>query len=108
MVLRTEDGSPGRLCNRSKSCTDQHRRHAEEIHTLSTTTPTHPADATLSTTELARRWKCSPGHLANLRAADASPVPYMKLFAGGRIVYRLSDVLTAEAAALVSPTRVAA
>ncbi|WP_156119020.1 hypothetical protein [Modestobacter caceresii] len=63
--------------------------------------------ATLSTAELASRWKCSPGYLANARSAGTS-IPYLKLFSGGRVVYRMDDVLAAEAAALVLPARTAA
>ena len=59
-------------------------------------------DVHLTTAELADRWKCSPGSLANARANSTS-IPYLKLFSGGRVVYRLSDVLAAEAAALVIP-----
>ncbi len=42
------------------------------------------------------------GTLANHRSAGTS-IPYLSLFGGARIVYRLSDVLAAEARALVAP-----
>jgi hypothetical protein len=56
----------------------------------------------LTTAELARRWGVSPGTLANHRSAGTS-IPYLSLFGGARIAYRLSDVLAAEASALVRP-----
>lgn len=64
-------------------------------------------DVHLTTAELARRWRCSPGSLANARTNGTS-IPYLKLFSGGRVVYRLTDVLAAETAALVDPTGTAA
>ena len=39
--------------------------------------------------ELAERWQCSPGHLANMRSAGVGPV-YLKL--GSSIRYRVADV----------------
>lgn len=69
---------------------------------MSTTETLADLSETFTTNELARRWKCSPGHLANLRSAGTGPA-YLKLFAGGKIVYRMQDVLAAENAALVVP-----
>jgi hypothetical protein len=43
----------------------------------------------LTPAELAERWQCSPGHLANMRSAGVGPV-YLKL--GSSIRYRVSDV----------------
>jgi hypothetical protein len=62
-----------------------------------------PESVHLSTAELARRWGVSPGTLQNHRSAGTS-IPYLSLFRGARVVYRLSDVLAAEARALVAPT----
>jgi hypothetical protein len=59
-----------------------------------------PESVHLTTAELARRWGVSPGTLANHRSAGIS-IPYLSLFGGARVVYRLSDVLAAEASALV-------
>ena len=61
-----------------------------------------PESVHLTTAELARRWGVSPGTLANHRSAGTS-IPYLGLFGGARVVYRLSDVLAAEASALVRP-----
>jgi hypothetical protein len=47
----------------------------------------------LTPAELAERWQCSPGHLANMRSAGVGPV-YLKL--GSSIRYRVSDVQTYE------------
>lgn len=43
----------------------------------------------LTPAELAERWQCSSGHLANMRSAGVGPV-YLKL--GSSIRYRVSDV----------------
>jgi hypothetical protein len=56
----------------------------------------------LTTAELARRWGVSIGTLQNHRSARTS-IPYLSLFGGARVVYRLSDVLAAETYALVTP-----
>ena len=61
----------------------------------------------LTTAELARRWGVSVGTLQNHRSAGMS-IPYLSLFGGARVVYRLSDVLAAEARALVIPVGAAA
>ena len=61
----------------------------------------------LSTAELARRWGVSVGTLQNHRSAGTS-IPYLSLFGGARVVYRLSDILAAEARALVAPAAGAA
>ncbi len=61
-----------------------------------------PDSIHLTTAELAQRWGVSPGTLANHRSAGTS-IPYLSLFGGARVVYRLSDVLAAEARALVMP-----
>jgi len=75
------------------------------VSTTPTTEPDLPVH--LSTAELARRWKCSPGSLANARSRGTS-IPYLRLFSGGRVVYPMTAVLAAEAAALVTPAGVAA
>lgn len=54
--------------------------------------------AHLTTTDLADRWRCSAGHLANLRS-ERKGLAYLRL--GGRVVYRLNDVLAYEARCLV-------
>ena len=48
---------------------------------------------------LARRLGLSPGHLANLRSAGKTPVPYLLL--GSAVRYRLSDVEAYEASSVV-------
>lgn len=54
---------------------------------------------TLRPGELAERWNCSTGWLANLRCAGLGPA-YLKL--GGRfIAYRVEDVESYEAESLV-------
>ena len=58
-------------------------------------TPTH-----LSPPELAARWHCSVGNLANLRS-EGKGLTYLKLN-GGSILYRLADVLDYEAASVVT------
>lgn len=65
------------------------------------------AAAHLSPADLARRWGVSVGTLANKRS-DGTSIPYLRLFRGARIAYRLSDVLAAEAQALVQPETSAA
>lgn len=64
------------------------RTHIEDTQTIH-----------LTTTDLADRWRCSRGHLANLRT-EQKGMPYLRI--GGRVVYRLSDVLVHEAGCLVS------
>ncbi len=61
-----------------------------------------PDSIHLTTAELAQRWGVSPGTLANHRSAGTS-ISYLSLFGGARVVHRLSDVLAAEARALVMP-----
>ena len=53
----------------------------------------------LDTRTLARRLGLSPGHLANLRSAGKTPVPYLLL--GSAVRYRLSDVEAYEASSVV-------
>lgn len=48
--------------------------------------------------DLAARWGCSVGHLANLRSAGVGPV-YLKL--GSSVRYRVSDLMQYEAAQAV-------
>ncbi|MGD8148427.1 hypothetical protein [Ornithinimicrobium sp. Y1694] len=55
----------------------------------------------LTAAELADRWSISTGHLANLRA-EGRGLPYVRPM-GGRVLYRLSDVLETEDAATVNP-----
>ena len=50
--------------------------------------------------ELADRWNCSVGHLANLRSAGLGPA-YLKI--GTAVRYRVSDLLAYEQAHLVDP-----
>jgi hypothetical protein len=54
----------------------------------------------LTPRELADRWTCSVGHLANLRSAGLAPT-YLKI--GTAVRYRLADVLAYEAARVVTP-----
>lgn len=53
--------------------------------------------------DLAARWGCSTGHLANLRSAGAGPV-YLKL--GSSVRYRVSDLMQYEAAQTVNTASV--
>lgn len=48
----------------------------------------------LTPDELATRWGVSKGHLANQRHRGESPIGYCRI--GGRIAYRLTDVLDYE------------
>ncbi|NYF99213.1 helix-turn-helix domain-containing protein [Janibacter cremeus] len=50
--------------------------------------------------ELAERWGCSTGHLANLRT-EGRGLPFLKF--PGRVLYRLADVLAYEDAHVVGP-----
>jgi hypothetical protein len=52
----------------------------------------------LAPPELAARWGCSVGHLANLRSARGGP-NFLKL--GGNVRYRLADVMAYELSHLV-------
>lgn len=52
----------------------------------------------LSPIDLAQRWRCTVGHLANLRS-ESRGVTYLKI--GASVRYRLSDVLAYEAASVV-------
>jgi hypothetical protein len=52
----------------------------------------------LTDADLAERWNCARGHLANLRCAKAGP-PYVKL--GAMVRYRLADVVTFEESGIV-------
>jgi hypothetical protein len=54
----------------------------------------------LTARELAQRWGCSVGHLANLRSAGLGPA-YLKI--GTSIRYRASDLDVYEQARTVSP-----
>lgn len=54
--------------------------------------------STLTATALAERWGCSTGHLANLRSCGRGP-RYLK--PAGRVVYRIEDVESYEAASAV-------
>jgi hypothetical protein len=54
----------------------------------------------LTPRELAGRWACSIGHLANLRSAGLGPT-YLKI--GTSVRYRLTDVLEYETARVVTP-----
>ena len=47
----------------------------------------------LTCAELAERWCCSPGWLANMRCAGQGP-PFLKL--GSNVRYRLQDVVAYE------------
>jgi hypothetical protein len=49
--------------------------------------------------ELAERWGCSVGHLANLRCARLGPT-YLKL--GSSIRYRMADLLAYEESRVVA------
>lgn len=56
----------------------------------------------LTTPELAERWHLSKGYLVNMRWAGEGP-PYVKL--GGRVLYRLGDILKYEEARTVLPAQ---
>ena len=64
--------------------------------------PTDDEGPLLSPAQLAERWFCSEGYLANKRSEGTS-IPFLRLLGGRRIAYRLRDVLAAEAHALVLP-----
>jgi hypothetical protein len=54
---------------------------------------------TMRPVELAERWNCSTGWLANSRSARTGPA-FLKL--GTRVVYRVEDIEAYEAANLMS------
>ena len=60
----------------------------------------HEPSELLTPRELADRWACSIGHLANLRSAGLGPT-YLKI--GTSVRYRLTDVLDYETARVVTP-----
>jgi hypothetical protein len=67
---------------------------------------TNHADAILTPTALAARWGLRPGTLANQRSAGRG-CTYVRLSGregarGGRVVYRLCDVMAFEAERLVT------
>lgn len=53
----------------------------------------------LTPAELAERWVCTVGHLANMRSAGAGPT-YLKL--GASVRYRITDLLAYEESHAVS------
>lgn len=55
-------------------------------------------DYYLTTRELAARWRCTEGHLANLRSRGQS-VPFYRL--GRSVVYAIPDIESWEAACRV-------
>jgi hypothetical protein len=61
---------------------------------------THVTEIHLTPADLAERWGCTVGHLANLRSEGKSALPYLKL--GHHCRYRLADVLAVEAASVVT------
>jgi hypothetical protein len=61
---------------------------------------TNAPEVHLTSTDLAKRWGVTVGHLANLRSESKSAVPYLKI--GAAVRYRLSDVLAVEAASVVT------
>ena len=61
----------------------------------------HDDSHNLTPAELAQRWRCSRGWLANLRCRGEGPA-YVKL--GARVLYRQHDVAAYEAASLVGAT----
>lgn len=67
---------------------------------------TQPSNAVLSelmtAPELADRWDCSVGHLANLRSAGIGPT-YLKI--GSAVRYRVTDLLSYEHAHAVDTAR---
>ncbi len=68
--------------------------------TVLTSVDTRSTNLTLTPQELATRWHCSPGWLANRRCKGLAPA-YLKL--GSKVIYRLDDVEAAEAAGRVEP-----
>ena len=52
----------------------------------------------LAPPDLARRWRVTVGHLANLRSTGGGP-PHLKV--GGKILYRLVDIEDFEARSVV-------
>lgn len=50
--------------------------------------------------QLAERWGVTTAHLANLRSAGQG-IAYLKL--GGRVLYRVADILAYEAESYVEP-----
>lgn len=54
----------------------------------------------LTPAQLAERWQCSTGWLANQRSAGTG-IRYRRL--GSKILYALSDILAYEAASTVEP-----
>jgi hypothetical protein len=67
---------------------------------MTQTTTTAVLSDLLTARELAERWGCSVGHLANLRSAGLGPA-YLKI--GTSVRYRVSDLLSYEQAHLVDP-----
>lgn len=63
-----------------------------------TATTMDRAERLLTPRDLAERWACSPGWLANERS-EGRGAPYVKL--GAAVRYRLADIEAHEAASLI-------
>jgi len=68
---------------------------------MSSSTLAAPPRVLLTPPELADRWRCSVGHLANLRHRAQGP-EYLKLH-GGSVLYDLVVIEAYEAARVVAP-----
>ena len=65
------------------------------------TTLAEPETQVLTPAKLAALWRCSKGHLANLRHLAKGPA-YIKLH-GGKVLYDLAAIQVFEAARVIRP-----
>lgn len=72
----------------------------DPLSTSAITVRDHDAGPLLTPSDLAERWSCSTGWLANLRSAGSGP-PFAKV--GSLVRYPLADVLAYEQAGRVEP-----
>lgn len=68
---------------------------------MSSATLQAPPKVLLTPRELAARWRCSVGHLANLRHLARGP-EYLKLH-GGRVLYDQATIEGYECGRLIAP-----